>query len=42
MSSFIQSMQYYWDSYYKYIKEQKERESMTPKEYGLYISKKKG
>lgn len=42
MSSFIQSMQYYWDSYYKFIKEQSKRESMTPKEYGQAIQKRKG
>lgn len=42
MSSFIQDLQYCWDSYYKFIKEQNKRESMTPKEYGLYISKKRG
>lgn len=42
MSGFVQNMQYYWDSYYKFLQEQKKMESMTPKEYGLHISKKRG
>lgn len=42
MSGFFQNMQYCRDSYYKFLQEQKKMENMTPKEYGLYISKKRG
>lgn len=41
MSSFLQEMNYASDNYFKWIKEEKARESMTPKKYGIMIQMKK-
>lgn len=39
MNSFNQSLQEAYDTYKKFLKENSAIENMTPKEYGIYLSK---
>ena len=41
MNSFTEAFQEAWDSYYRFLKEENKRKSMTPKEYGMALQKKR-
>lgn len=41
MNKLIESMQDCCDYFHKYLKEQSRTENMTPKEYGMYLQKKR-
>ena len=41
MSSFLNSLNKFWHSYYQFLKAEDRQRNMTPKEYGIMLQKKR-